>query len=290
MSREVRAIQVAIACSVIGTLTKTFVGVITGSMTMISSAVDSAGDLTVSIVNLFVVRLADRAPDEEHNYGHAKVEGLGAMFEGGFIIAAGTFIIYEALHKAMIGEGSHDSLLGIAVMVPLLALTAGTVLYLRRVARETGSLVIKADALHYATDVYVNLGVLVALSLVWLTRQPLIDTAISIGIALYMLWSSVHIVREGFDVVMDRSLDKLVVDQLKTLLGACTAIQSFHDFRTRGGKVPHVDFHVVVRPEMTARELHDLYLGLSAQIRELVGPTTRVLMHADPASYLPSTR
>ena len=82
MSREVRAIQVAIACSVIGTLTKTIVGVITGSMTMISSAVDSAGDLTVSIVNLFVVRLADREPDEEHNYGHAKVEGLGAMFEG----------------------------------------------------------------------------------------------------------------------------------------------------------------------------------------------------------------
>ena len=212
MSREIRAIQVAIACSIIGTLTKTIVGVITGSMTMISSAVDSAGDLMVSIVNLFVVRLSDREPDEEHNYGHAKIEGLGAMFEGGFIIAAGSFIIYEALHKAMIGEVSHDSLLGIAVMVPLLVLTSGTVLYLRRVAGETGSLVIKADALHYATDVYVNVGVLVALSLVWLTHEPLIDTAISIGIALYMLWSSVHIVREGFDVVMDRSLDKVIVD------------------------------------------------------------------------------
>jgi cation diffusion facilitator family transporter len=284
VSREVRAIQVAIACSVIGTLTKTIVGVITGSMTMISSAVDSAGDLTVSIVNLFVVRLADRAPDEAHNYGHAKVEGLGAMFEGGFIIAAGTFIIYEAVHKALIGEGSHDSLLGIAVIVPLLALTGGTVLYLRRVARETGSLVIKADALHYATDVYVNLGVLVALSLVWLTKEPLIDTAISIGIALYMLWSSVHIVREGFDVVMDRSLDTVRVEQLRALLAACPAIESFHDLRTRAGKIPHVDFHVVVRPEMSAREVHDLYLDLAARTRALVGPTTKVLMHADPAS------
>ena len=170
-SREIRAIQVAIASSIIGALTKTVVGVITGSMTMISSAVDSAGDLMVSIANLFVVRLSDREPDEDHNYGHAKIEGLGAMFEGGFIVAAGTFIIYEALHKAMIGEVSHDSLLGIAVMVPLLVLTTWTVLYLRRVAEETGSLVIKADALHYATDVYVNVGVLVALSLVWLTRR-----------------------------------------------------------------------------------------------------------------------
>jgi cation diffusion facilitator family transporter len=284
VGREVRAIQVAIACSIIGTLTKTIVGVVTGSMTMISSAVDSAGDLMVSIVNLFVVRLSDREPDEEHNYGHAKIEGLGAMFEGGFIIAAGTFIIYEAVHKAVIGERSHDSLIGIAVMLPLLAVTLGTVLYLRRVARETGSLVIKADALHYTTDVYVNVGVLVALSLVWLTHEPLIDTAISIGIALYMLWSSVHIVREGFDVVMDRSLDEVTVDQVRTLLAACTAIESFHDFRTRAGKIPHVDFHVVVRPEMTAREVHDLYLALRAQIREIVGPATKVLMHADPAS------
>ena len=282
-SREIRAIQVAIASAIIGALTKTIVGVITGSMTMISSAVDSAGDLMVSVANLFVVRLSDREPDEDHNYGHAKIEGLGAMFEGGFIVAAGTFIVYEALHKAMIGEASHDSLLGIAVMVPLLVLTTWTVLYLRRVAKETGSLVIKADALHYATDVYVNVGVLVALSLVWLTHEPLIDTVISIGIALYMLWSSVHIVREGFDVVMDRSLDKALVDQVRALLAGCAAIESFHDFRTRGGKIPHVDFHVVVRPEMTAREVHDLYLALRVQVREVVGPTTKVLMHADPA-------
>jgi len=239
----------------------------------------------VSVVNLFVVRLADREPDEEHNYGHAKVEGLGAMFEGGFIFAAGGFIIYEAVHKAMIGEVSHDSVLGIVVMLPLLALTIGTVVYLRRVARATGSLVIKADALHYTTDVYVNVGVLVALSLVWLTHQPIIDTVISVGIALYMVVSSIHIVREGFGVVMDRSLDKAVVEQVSALLTGCTSIASFHDFKTRAGKIPHVDFHVVVRPEMTAVELHDLFLTLRAQIRAIVGGGTKVLMHADPMGH-----
>src|SRR4029450_1264876 len=101
-----------------------------------------------------------------------------------------------------------------------------------------------------------------------------------------MLWSSVHVVREGFDVVMDRSLDKVIVDHVRTLLAACTAIEAFHDFRTRRGKISHVDFHVVVRPEMTAREVHDLYLALRAQIRDVVGQTTKVLMHADPASGL----
>ena len=284
-SREIRAIWIAIGCSIIGVVAKTVIGIITGSMTIISSAVDSGGDLMVSVVNLFVVRLADREADEDHNYGHAKIEGLGAMLEGGFIFSAGCFIIYEAVHKAVIGEISHDSVLGIAVMLPLLALTFATVLHLRRVARETGSLVIKADATHYMTDVVVNIGVLVALVLVWLTHEPIIDTVISVGIALYMVISSLHIVHEGFGVVMDKSLDKEVVDKVRALLGACTRIESFHDFKTRAGKLPHVDFHVVVRAEMTAVELHDLFIDLRAKIRDVVGVTTKVLMHADPAGH-----
>lgn len=283
MPREVRAIQVAIATSVIGIVAKSGAGVLTGSMTMISSAVDSAGDLIVSIANLFVVRVSNAAPDEEHNYGHARIEGLGAMFEGGFILAAAGFIAYEAIHKAMIGEASHDSVLGIAIMVPILALTIGCVLYLRHVARATGSLVIKADALHYLTDVWVNLGVLGSLALVAIFHEPMIDTVVSVAIALTMIYASLHVVRDGFDVVMDRSLDKATVARLSAVLGGCAQIASFHDFKTRAGKIPHVDFHVVVAPEMTTQAVHDLYLDLRAQIRDVVGPSTKVLMHADPA-------
>jgi cation diffusion facilitator family transporter len=280
---EERAIRVAIACSVVGALTKLTAGMITGSMSMISSAVDSLGDLFVSIANLFVVRYADQPPDEEHNYGHAKIEGLGAMFEGGFVFAAGIFIVYEAVHKAMIGEQSHDSTLGIAVMLPVLGMTVGTVAYLRKVARETGSLVVKSDALHYATDVWVNVGVLVSLALVKITGQPVVDTVVSIGIALFMVASAVGIVRDGFDVVMDKSIDRDIVTQIVALLDGCAGIESFHDFKTRRGKIPHVDFHVVVRPATTAREVHELFLELRRQIQSIAGPATKVLMHADPA-------
>lgn len=284
VKREIRAIQLAIACSVVGALTKFVFGFITGSMSMISSAVDSLGDLFVSITNLFVVRVAGSAPDADHNYGHAKIEGLGAMFEGGFIFAAGVFIIYEAVHKMLIGEVSHDSTLGILVMLPILGMTAATVAHLRKVAKATGSLVIKSDALHYMTDVYVNLGVLVSLVLVKLTGKPVIDSVISMGIALYMLYSSTHIVREGFGVVMDKSLEPEMVEKVTALLGRCAKIHSFHDFKTRTGKIPHVDFHVVVPPDMTTREVHDLFLELQAGVREIVGPAAKVLMHADPAA------
>lgn len=282
---EERAIRIAIACSVVGALVKASAGVVTGSMSMISSAVDSLGDLFVSIANLFVVRYGDQPPDEDHNYGHAKIEGLGAMFEGGFIFAAAIFIVYEAAHKALIGEESHDSMLGIAVMLPVLGMTVATVLHLRKVARQTGSLVVKSDALHYATDVWVNVGVLVSLALVRLTGKPVIDSVVSIGIALFMLRSSVQVVREGFDVVMDKSLDADVVEKLREMLGACARVESFHDFKTRRGRIPHVDFHVVVRPEMSAREVHDLFLDLQRDVRAIAGPTTKVLMHADPSPH-----
>ena len=282
MRRETRAIQVAIACAVIGSATKLTVGFITGSMSMITSAVDSLGDLFISVVNLFVIRFSGLAPDDEHNYGHHKIEGLGAMFEGGFIFAAGCFIVYEAIHKITVGEVSHDSVLGIAVMLPILAMTFGTVLYLRKVAKETGSLVVKADALHYTTDVHVNIGVLVSLVLVKLTGKPILDSIISIGIALYMIYSSLHVLKEGFGLVMDKSLEPEVVKKLTGALAACGKIIGFHDFKTRAGRVPHVDFHIVVRPEMTALEVHDVYLELRAAIRAIAGAETKVLMHTDP--------
>ena len=282
---ELRAVKVAIACAVIGASVKLVAGVITSSMSLMSSAVDSLGDLLVSAVNVLVIRVANSPPDEEHNYGHARIEGLGAMFEGGFILAAGAFILYEAGHKIVIGEESHDSTLGIALMIPVLAMTTATVLYLRKVARQTGSLVIKTDALHYLTDVWVNLGVLLSLALVKLTGQPLIDPIVSMIIALYMLWSSLHVVRDGFHIVMDRRLDPEVVARIEALLSAQPRIESFHDLRTHGGRLPHIDFHIVVRPEMTALELHQLFLDLRAAIRDVVGPSSRVLIHADPSGH-----
>jgi cation diffusion facilitator family transporter len=267
---------------VVGAVTKFVVGFLTGSMAMISSAIDSTGDLIVSIVNLVVVRYSDVAPDADHNYGHDKIEGLGAMFEGGFVFAAGVFIIFETVRRFSVGATSSHSTLGIATMVPVVALTLATVIYLRRVSRATGSLVVKADAMHYATDVAVNLGVFVTLVIVRFTGWHFVDSIVSGGIALYMLWSSLQIVREGFDIVMDKSLDLETVTQLTHIIRACAKIVSFHDFKTRAGKVPFVDFHVVVRPDATAQEVHDVYLELEDQMRQVAGPNTRVLMHTEP--------
>lgn len=280
--RELRAIQVAIACSVLGAVAKFIVGYLTGSMSMISSAVDSVGDLFVSFTNLFVVRIAARAPDADHNYGHAKAEGLGAMFEGGFIFASAAFIIYEAIRRLGTGRLQEDSTLGIIVMLPLIGMTIGTVLFLRKIAVATGSLVVKADAVHYLSDVYVNVGVLVALALVKLTGVAIIDPIIAILIALNMFRASYGVVREGVAIVMDESLDAETVAKVRDVLSSTKGIDSFHELKTRVGRIPNVDFHVVVAAETTTKEVHDVFLEIRRRIREIVGPTTKVLMHADP--------
>lgn len=282
LRREERAIRLAIACSVTGTVAKLSIGLWTGSMSMVSAATDSMGDLLISTANLFVIRYSGLPADEDHNYGHAKIEGLSAMFEGGFVFAAGLFIVYEAVHTYLLRQPLEGSLVGIGVMIPLLAFTGAVAIHLRKTAATTGSLVLKSDALHYAADVWVNLGVLASLVLVKITGLSVIDTASSIVIAVFMLRSSFSIVRDGFDLVMDKSLDRRAVDQILLLLRQCTKIESFHDLKTRGGKLQYVDFHVDVRPDMTTKEVHDLFLALQGDIRAIAGANTKVLMHADP--------
>jgi ferrous-iron efflux pump FieF len=281
VDRAVAAVKLAVVAALVGAIVKFAVGAVTGSMAMISSAVDSAGDLVISLVNIVVIRVANAPPDAEHNYGHAKLEGLGAMLEGGFIFAAGGFIIFEAVSKLVVRSEAHGGLLGIAVMLPLAAVTFAVAMYLRKVARETKSLVVKADALHYLTDVWLNVGVLITLVLVRATGVEQLDPIVSLGIAGYMLWSAIGVVREGFHFVMDHSLDKDVVAAIEAIIAAAPGVESFHELRTRAGRVPHIDVHIVVDPAMSAQAVHDLYAAIRDRVKAHLGEAT-LHVHADP--------
>ncbi|MEA2746722.1 MAG: ferrous-iron efflux pump FieF, partial [Myxococcales bacterium] len=160
----------------------------------------------------------------------------------------------------------------------------------RKVAASTGSLVVKADAVHYLSDVYVNVGVLVALGLVKITGVAIIDPIIAILIGLNMFRASWGVVREGVAIVMDESLDQETVEKVREVLASTPGIDSFHELKTRVGKIPHVDFHVVVAGETSTKDVHDVFLEIRRRIREIVGPTTKVLMHADPAKPSPAPR
>ena len=283
VARESRAIRVALANAAGGVLLKLGVGIWSGSLSLISSAVDSAGDLLISLANLWVLRFADQEADEEHNFGHAKIEGFGAMFEGGFIFAGAMFIVAQSVGKLISGDAALPSVAAVWVMPPVLLGTLGTVWYMRKVAAETGSLVLRADSLHYASDVWLNGGVLVSLLLVWASGWWWLDPVVAIAIALQMCRASFHVVRDGFGVLMDEAMPPEHVASVAAAVDAVAGVRGHHDLRTRRGKHPFVDVHVEVDPQMTVAALHDLHLAVRDAVRGAVGAGTVVAVHADPA-------
>ena len=283
LKKESKAIKWAIISAAFWTVIKFAVWLTSGSMSMVSSAVDSSGDLIVSIMNFFIVRTSNKGPDEDHNYWHSKLEGLWAMFEWWFIFAAWLFIVYESIHNYILNTEVHSNALSLSVMWVLTIITFFTVIYLRRIAKETDSLVIKSDALHYTTDLYVNIWVFISLILVKLTQISEIDSIVSLGIALYMLYSSTHIIREWFDILMDKALPKEDISLIEQALDDFIKkeIKSYHNLKTRIGKVKHVEFHIIVDEKLNVKELHDIILIIKKDVQEKIKWDSTVHVHTD---------
>ncbi|EKE27640.1 MAG: cation efflux family protein [uncultured bacterium (gcode 4)] len=280
---ETRAIKWAITSAIFWTLAKFTVWLGLGSMSMITSAIDSLWDIFVSALNLFIVKTSNKEADDDHNYGHSKVEWFWAIFEGWFILWAGVFVIYQSIHNLIIHVEIQSSYLWIATMVAVTIMTLFIVKYLQKAAERTWSLVLKSDALHYKTDIYMNLWVLLSLILIKLTWFWQIDSIVSILIAGYMIYSSSHIIIEGFDLLMDKALSKEEIDNIQKILetSKCSNIKSFHDLKTKKGKIKQVEAHMVVEWDMKVKNLHDSMLNLSEKIKKELGQETKVYLHPD---------
>src|ERR1041385_5945980 len=185
---------------------KTGTGWLTASISVWASLLDSVMDIFASSLNYFAVRISSRPADEDHLYGHGKVESLAGLFQALVIGLSGTFLISEAIHRIRQPRATHSELIGIVSMVIAIAVSIALVLRLRKVARATDSPALGSDALHYATDVYINLGVLGALAVTAFSGWRLVDPLVSIAIAVYILWSAGHVAYDSINVLMDRRL------------------------------------------------------------------------------------
>src|SRR5918911_2980720 len=214
---------------------KTATGFITGSISVWASLLDSAMDIFASTINYFAVRAAARPPDEDHAYGHGKVESLAGLFQAVVITVSGLFLIREAIMRIISPPATSAEWLGVASMLVATGVSVALVARLRRVARQTDSLVLSADALHYATDVYTNGGALCALLLVRLSGWRLADPLISIAISLYILASAFAVARDSVDVLMDKRLPMEVDEQIGEIVGRFReqGVLGHHDVRTR---------------------------------------------------------
>lgn len=263
--------------------------ILTGSLSVVASLVDSVMDLLASTVNLFAVRLAGEPADDDHRYGHGKAEGLAGIVQAVVVGFSGGFLLIEGLRRLVRGEGIVQTGIGIAVMAVSTVASVWITWRLKRTAKQTGSVALAADAVHYQSDVWTNLGVLGALVVIERTGWYWIDGAIAVGVALIVLWSALKVLRRAADELMDRALPETEVDRLIAhVRRALPEVRGIHDLRTRkAGPRIFLDCHVQLDRDLSFVEAHRLSERVRQVVQE-VHPGALVNVHADPHPLIPS--
>ncbi|WP_217915017.1 cation diffusion facilitator family transporter [Miltoncostaea marina] len=281
------AALLSVASNAVQAVVKLAIGLLTGSVAVLSDAANSAGDLVASGIAFAGVRAAARPADEDHPYGHEKSENLAAAAEGALVLAAGAAVAVEAVRRLLEGGTAIARLdLAIAVMAGSALVNVVVAARLRRVARRTGSPAIEADAAHIGSDVFTSAGAAFGLALVAVTGWTPLDAIVALAIAGYVVFVGGRLAWRAVQVLMDRALPD---DELATIAGVLDDFAgedgvSFHALRgRRAGSKRHVDLHMVVPPETTVREGHALSGRVKSAVRRAL-PDTDVLIHLEDHS------
>ncbi|MEZ5021520.1 MAG: cation diffusion facilitator family transporter [Bacteroidales bacterium] len=256
------------------------VGIITGSVSIISEAIHSSIDLVAAIIAFFAVRISGKPSDERHPFGHGKMENVSGVIEALLIFAASAWIIYEAVGR-FIHPGETEAL-GLGVVVMAISAVVNTIVSRRlyKVARLTDSVALEADALHLKTDVITSAGVALGLALIWITGWHVLDPVIALAVAVIIIYESWMLLRKAFSPLLDTALSGA---ELEKLTGILTEMGiSYHDLRTRAaGHQRFVEFHLDVPPHETIETIH-LQCDMIEQRLESEFREINVVIHPEP--------
>jgi ferrous-iron efflux pump FieF len=256
---------------------------VTDSVALLSTLIDSLLDIAASVVNLLAVRHALTPADREHRFGHGKAEALAGLGQSAFIAGSAVFLIIEATHRLIDVQPVHNPVIGIAVMVISVVVTVGLVLFQRHVVRSTGSVAIKADALHYFGDLMVNASVVLSLILGMELGWHILDPAFAIGIALYIVLSAWLIVRQSLDQLMDRELPDADRQRIKEITLAEPGVVALHDLKTRAaGPKQFIQLHLEMDAGITLVRAHEISDAVEYRLLQAF-PGAEVIIHEDPA-------
>ncbi|MBN6774982.1 cation diffusion facilitator family transporter [Pseudomonas granadensis] len=271
--------SVAVACTLI--IAKAIAWWLSGSVSMLAGLTDSALDGVTSMLNLLAVHYALRPADDDHRYGHGKAESLAGMAQALFIGGSALLIAFQAYERLQTPQPLGAPWLSIGVIVFSLLLTAALLVLQHRVIKQTGSNAVRADSLHYRSDMLLNGSILLALVLAGFGFEQL-DAWFGLGIAAYILWSAIQIARESFSVLMDEELPTDVSQHMLELACSVPGVLGAHDLRTRiSGNHWFVQLHLELPGELTLSVAH----GISDQAADAIHkayPRAEVLVHADP--------
>ncbi|MFQ6575073.1 cation diffusion facilitator family transporter [Pseudomonas sp. UM16] len=277
------ATRASLAVASILVLTKAVAWWLSGSVSLLAGLTDSALDGVASFLNLLAVHYALRPADDDHRYGHGKAEAMAGMAQALFIGVSAVLIGVQAVERLQNPQPLGDTSIGIAVMLLSLALTVALLMLQARVVRVTGSTAVRADSLHYRSDLLLNASILVALVLArfgW----PQLDAFFGLGIALYILWSALQIARESTAILMDQELPGDISERMLALACSVPGVRGAHDLRTRvSGSHWFVQVHLELPGDLPLTQAHALCDQAAAAIHGRY-PKAEVLVHADPVT------
>jgi cation diffusion facilitator family transporter len=247
-------------------------------------------DLLASIIAFFSVKVSDTPPDEEHPYGHGKYENVSGVIEAILIFIAAGWIIFEAIRK-LIMPGHEIEKLGLGTLVMFISAVMNTLVskQLYKVAKQTDSIALEADALHLKTDVYTSLGVALGLLIMWFADLNLfgknvhlhiIDPLIAFGVALLILKESYILLKNAYSPLLDVSLSG---DEIKTITDVFTSHSlNFHDLKTRrSGQYRFADLHLELPPNMKLQKVHDTCDEIERDIKSKI-KNIELTIHVEP--------
>ena len=269
---------------------KLVIGLLIGSVAVISEAIHSAVDLVAAVIALFSVRRSGLPADEDHPFGHGKIENISGTVEALLIFLAAGWIIWEAVEKLMTPGHLEDTGWGIVVMFVSAVVNIVVSQMLFKVGHETESVALLADGWHLRTDVYTSAGVMGGLLVIWVGKWKAphlhlewVDPVAAMAVALMIIRAAYHLtvqsVRDLLDVKLpdeeEREIKKIIHEHFPTIKG-------FHQFRTRkAGNTRHVDFHIKVDRQMTLESSHALSKDVSQGIKNRF-PHATVVVHIEP--------
>jgi ferrous-iron efflux pump FieF len=275
------ATTASVATAGILVIVKLAAWLVTGSVSVLASLVDSLMDVLASTINLVAVRYSLKPADPQHRFGHGKAESLAGLAQATFIAGSAVFLIIEAIDRLVHPEPLSQLTAGVAVMVFAMVATFALLTVQRFVIRRTGSTAIEADALHYATDFLTNGAALLALVMAGFGFSG-VDPVLGLLIAAYILYSAWRISRDALQGLMDRELPDEQRARIQELAAAHEGVHGLHDLRTRqSGRTQIIQLHLELDGGMSLSRAHEIADAVAGSIRDEF-PDADITIHQDP--------
>ena len=281
------AAGLSISSNAIVILLKVIAGILSGSISIISEAIHSLSDFLASVLTFFAVTRSSEPADKEHPFGHGKYEDMSGFIEGGLIIFAGLYIIYEASTKLIFGyHVKSEPTIGIFVMAFAVIANFLVSRYLFYVAKKSDSVSLYADAQHLSTDIYSALGVLIGLVLIKITGITALDPIIAIIVALIILKAGFSISKETLNNLLDGSIPAGDIQKIEEIIKKNNVIKGYKNIKGRkSGQYKEIEMTLLFNPDMKLQCCHAICDQIENEIKSIMDNVSIIIhaIHAEPA-------